>query len=212
VGALLWEKLDVSHMRVFGAWTFMHVPGALRHKLGPVCKNVWFIGYEADCAKTYRILREQDNRMIVSRDVNMDEWTKESEPRSEFQVQPGRRPGGEARVEWEADSDDSKPSGGNSKWEEGQEERWGSRRRHCRDQSNWGNREEGDGVKKRYSTEERSAIGEWYRANMAAEEKETEAQTCEEALAGPNAGLILEEGNGRGVCVAVGGQNKGAAR
>jgi hypothetical protein len=50
-------------------------------------------------------------------------------------------------------------------------------------------RESGDGVGKRYPTRERKAPGEWYRANMAADGKETEPQTYEEALAGPDAEL-----------------------
>jgi hypothetical protein len=79
------KKPDVSHMRVFGARAFMHVLGALRHKSEPVSEKGWFIGYEAD-AKTYRILRERDNRVIVSRDVIVDERAKGSEPRSEFEV------------------------------------------------------------------------------------------------------------------------------
>jgi hypothetical protein len=69
------KKPDVSHMRVFGARAFMHVSGALRHKLEPVSEKGWFIGYEAD-AKAYRILRKRDNRVIVSRDVIVDERAK----------------------------------------------------------------------------------------------------------------------------------------
>jgi hypothetical protein len=41
--ALYEKKPDVSHMRVFGARAFMHVPGALRHKLEPVSEKGWFI-------------------------------------------------------------------------------------------------------------------------------------------------------------------------
>jgi phage-related protein len=52
-----------------------------------------------------------------------------------------------------------------------------------------GTRESGEEVEKRYSTRERRAPGEWYRANMAAEGKETEPQTCKEALAEPDAEL-----------------------
>jgi hypothetical protein len=85
------KKPDVSHMRVFGARAFMHVPGALRHKLEPVSEKGWFIGYEAD-AKAYRILWERDNRVIVSRDVIVDERAKGSEARSEFEVSPIEAP------------------------------------------------------------------------------------------------------------------------
>jgi hypothetical protein len=70
----------------------MHVPGTLRHKLEPVSENGRFIGYEAD-AKAYRIPRERDNRVIVSRDVIVDKRAKGSEPRSEFKVSPIEVPG-----------------------------------------------------------------------------------------------------------------------
>jgi hypothetical protein len=86
------KKPDVSHMRVFGARAFMHVPGALRHKLEPVSEKGWFIGYEVD-AEAYRILRERDNRVIVSRDVIVNERAKGNEPRSEFEVSPVEAPG-----------------------------------------------------------------------------------------------------------------------
>jgi hypothetical protein len=52
-----------------------------------------------------------------------------------------------------------------------------------------GTEESGDGVMKRYPTRERKAPGEWYRASMAADGKETGPQTYEEALAGPDAEL-----------------------
>jgi hypothetical protein len=86
------KKPDVSHMRVFKARAFMHVPGALRHKLKPVSEKGWFIGYEAN-ANAYRILRERDNRVIVSRDVIVDKRAKGNEPRSEFEVSPVEAPG-----------------------------------------------------------------------------------------------------------------------
>jgi hypothetical protein len=47
-------------------------PGHLRHNLEPVSEEGWFIGYKAD-AKAYQILRERDNRVIVSRDVIVDD-------------------------------------------------------------------------------------------------------------------------------------------
>jgi hypothetical protein len=50
------------------------------------------VGYEAD-AKANRILRERDNRVIVSWDVIVDERAKGSEPRNEFEVSPVEAPG-----------------------------------------------------------------------------------------------------------------------
>src|SRR3569623_1192774 len=50
----------------------MHVPKELRKKLGPVSEKGWFVGYEANAA-AYRFLRERDGRILVSRDVIIDE-------------------------------------------------------------------------------------------------------------------------------------------
>jgi hypothetical protein len=66
------KKPNVSHLREFGAPVYMHVPKELRDKLEPVSEKGRFLGYEPD-AKAYRILRERDNRVIVSRDVIVDE-------------------------------------------------------------------------------------------------------------------------------------------
>jgi hypothetical protein len=49
--AIYEKKPDVSHMRVFGARAFMHVPGVLRYKLEPISKKGCFIGY---CCKSGR--------------------------------------------------------------------------------------------------------------------------------------------------------------
>jgi hypothetical protein len=84
------EKPDVSHMRVFGARAFMHVPRALRHKLEPISEKGWFIGYEAD-ARAYRLQRERDNRVIISRVVIIDERVGSKPDR------PGRSPRGGTR-------------------------------------------------------------------------------------------------------------------
>jgi hypothetical protein len=66
------KKPNVSHLRVFGAPVYMHVPKELRDKLEPVSEKGRFLGYEPD-AKAYRILRERNNWVIVSRDVIVDE-------------------------------------------------------------------------------------------------------------------------------------------
>jgi hypothetical protein len=172
-------------MRVFGARAFMHVPGALRHKLEPVSEKGWFIGYEAD-AKAYQILRERDNLVIVSWDVIGDERAKGSEPTSMFEVSLVEAPGeknGESvwatQNPWEEtpNGKKDKKKDGEVKEDLGEIEEIG------------GAGDSGNRVEKQYPTRERRAPGEWYRANIAADGKETEPQTYEEALAGPDAEL-----------------------
>jgi hypothetical protein len=66
------EKPDVSHMRVFGARAYMHIPKENRKKMQSVSERKVFVGYEPDC-KAYRVLRERDGRILVSRDVIVNE-------------------------------------------------------------------------------------------------------------------------------------------
>jgi hypothetical protein len=66
------EKSDVSHMRVFGARAYMHIPKENRKKMQSVSERGMFVGYEPDC-KAYRVLRERDGWILVSRDVIVDE-------------------------------------------------------------------------------------------------------------------------------------------
>jgi hypothetical protein len=66
------EKPDVSHMRVFGARAYMHIPKENRKKMQLVSERGMFVGYEPDC-KAYRVLRERDGWILVSCDVIIDE-------------------------------------------------------------------------------------------------------------------------------------------
>ena len=66
------KKPDLTRLRVWGARAYMHVPKDLRRKLEPVSEKGWFVGYEPD-AVAYRFLRERDGRILVSRDLIVDE-------------------------------------------------------------------------------------------------------------------------------------------
>ncbi len=56
------EKPDVSHMHVFGACAYMHIPKENRKKMQLVSERGVFVGYEPDC-KAYRVLWERDGRI-----------------------------------------------------------------------------------------------------------------------------------------------------
>jgi hypothetical protein len=62
------EKSDLSHMRVFGARAYMHIPKENRKKMQSVSERGVFVGYEPDY-KAYRVLRERDGQILVSCDV-----------------------------------------------------------------------------------------------------------------------------------------------
>ena len=66
------EKPNLSNLRVFGARAYIHVPKGNRKKMEPVSERGVFLGYEPN-SKAYRVLRERDGRVIVSRDVIVDE-------------------------------------------------------------------------------------------------------------------------------------------
>jgi hypothetical protein len=66
------EKSDVSHMRVFGACAYMHIPKENKKKMQSVSERGMFVGYEPDY-KAYKVLRERDGRILVSRDIIVDE-------------------------------------------------------------------------------------------------------------------------------------------
>jgi hypothetical protein len=66
------KKPDVSHMRVFGARAYMHIPKENRKKMQSVSERGVFVGYEPNY-KAYRVLRERDGRILVSRDVIVNE-------------------------------------------------------------------------------------------------------------------------------------------
>jgi hypothetical protein len=72
-----WEKLfgekpNVTHMRVFGVRAYMHIPKENRKKMQSVSERGVFVGYELNC-KAYKVLRERDGQILVSRDVIIDE-------------------------------------------------------------------------------------------------------------------------------------------
>jgi hypothetical protein len=184
------KKPNVSHLRVFGPPVYMHVPKELRDKLEPVSEKGRFLRYEPD-AKAYRILRERDSRVIVSRDVIVDERLAVAEkPGVEIDMEM-EEDAAEAflpatqrrvrRVEMEPQSDvpenprreivgveaAAKDVGGQLE----NEEQRGVRRNHVR---------------------ERRKPGEWYRANLASSKDGAYARdpmTYKEALAGADADL-----------------------
>ena len=73
----------VSHMRVFGSTAYVHVPKEKRNKLDPVSVKGVFLGYEPQ-TKGYRVLRERDGVIIVTRDVSFDERPKSGKVNNEF--------------------------------------------------------------------------------------------------------------------------------
>ena len=70
------KKPDLSHIRIFGARAYVHVPKARRvdKKFSQRAQPGFLVGYETD--NSFRVYLPEDNRVVVSRDVNVDENAK----------------------------------------------------------------------------------------------------------------------------------------
>ena len=72
------KKPDLSHHRKIGSRAYVHVPKQKRNsKFEDRAKMRYLVGY--DSGNSYRIFLPDSNKVIVSRDVKIDEnWTPES--------------------------------------------------------------------------------------------------------------------------------------
>lgn len=69
---MVWQKTNLSHVKVFGCVAYIHVPKQLRKKLSPKSKQVRFVGY-CETSKGYRFLDVDGEKIIISRDAVFDE-------------------------------------------------------------------------------------------------------------------------------------------
>jgi hypothetical protein len=68
------EKLEVSHLRIFGCPVYVHVPKDKRSKLDPSGNKGIFVGYN-ETLKAYRVYILGHRQIETSRDVTFDEDT-----------------------------------------------------------------------------------------------------------------------------------------
>ena len=68
------EKLEVSHLRIFGCLVYVHVPREKRSKLDPLGKKGIFVGY-SESSKAYRVYILSYKQIETSTDVTFDEDT-----------------------------------------------------------------------------------------------------------------------------------------
>lgn len=79
---------SVGHMRVFGSTAYVHIPKEKRRKLDPVSEKGVFLGYEPT-TKGYRILRDRDGVIVVTRNVVFDEKPRRNGGENEFELELG---------------------------------------------------------------------------------------------------------------------------
>jgi hypothetical protein len=71
------KEPDVSHLRVFGCITYMHVPDEKRSKLDPKAEKCIFIGYSLK-QKEHKCFNPSIWKLQVSRDVSNPKPPKDS--------------------------------------------------------------------------------------------------------------------------------------
>jgi hypothetical protein len=178
------NKPDVSSMRVFGAKAYVLTPKHLRSKLDPVSQPGSFVGYSTT-SKAYRVLLDNTNKVVESRDVVFDEQTTLRRHKAGLHERE-MADGDDAheRPESPMSLDDERPPGVNlerSNTEEG-ELRAQPRARGPQDQS---------AADVRYPQRERRAPGNWFEVTHHAHAAQDtgEPTTVEEALSRPDADL-----------------------
>ena len=66
------KKPEVSHFRIFGTFTYSHVPSEKRTKFDPTAERGIFVGYD-ETSKAYRIYLPCSRKVVVRREVKFDE-------------------------------------------------------------------------------------------------------------------------------------------
>ena len=66
------KNTKVSHFRIFGCFTYSHVPSKKRIKLEPTAKKGIFVGYN-ETSKAFHIYLPSQRKVVLRRDVKFEE-------------------------------------------------------------------------------------------------------------------------------------------
>jgi hypothetical protein len=181
-------KPDVGNLRVFGARAFVLTPKHLRGKLDAVSKPGVFVGYSIN-SKAYRVLLDETNKIVESRDVTIDEtsFLLASPPKNVIVIDDNDEAESEEHLHRpvpatgaeEAAAEEPLERYPSGITEEG-EQRGAPRARGAENESV---------ADVRYPRRERRAPGPWFQAANAAVEDSEVPSTAEEALSRPDADL-----------------------
>ena len=67
------KKLDLSHVRIFGSITYVHIPDEEWQKVDPKSEKCILLGYSPE-QKGYKCFNPSTRKVWVSRDVVFDKW------------------------------------------------------------------------------------------------------------------------------------------
>jgi len=104
------KQPEIGHLRVFGATTWVHVPSEKRQKLDPKSVRYLFVGYEEDAGtQVYRLYNPENSKILVSRDVIIDESSVIGNPGDHSST---------TKIEWEKESAPEEPKEGETNYED----------------------------------------------------------------------------------------------
>ena len=66
------RRPNIGHLRMFGCFTYSHVPSEKRTKLEPTAEKGILVGY-SETTKGYRIYIPKQRKIVVRRDVKFEE-------------------------------------------------------------------------------------------------------------------------------------------
>lgn len=69
------KKPELSHAKVFRCEAYVHIPDQHRKKRDTKSRKLIFVGYQGD-SRNYRLIDPETNKIIISRDVVFNEYTK----------------------------------------------------------------------------------------------------------------------------------------
>ena len=69
---MVWQKTNISHLRVFGCTAYAYVHSTERRKLDEKAEKLRFVGYSKK-SKGYRLLNEETRQLVTRRDVIFNE-------------------------------------------------------------------------------------------------------------------------------------------
>ena len=110
------RKPSLNHLKVFGSICYAHIPKVHRSKFGEASERCIFVGYSS-MSKGYRIFSLAENKVFISRDIQVDEnaswnWKESRIDKKGFEykfVSPPNKEDGNSDVS-DNHEDDSTPS------------------------------------------------------------------------------------------------------